>query len=93
MAEHAADSPSEIVDTAQQKSREREDALHAKYGEILNTVASMECPDCKRTQRMTVHPGHRVYQLCGHARELPPLPTQRLFSDRRQSGKPRKARR
>lgn len=93
MAEHSADGPSEVVQEALRQERAQSENERVKYGERLNTVVSMPCPTCNRTQRMTVHPGHRVYQLCGHAFRLPPLPTQRLFSDRRQSGKPRKARR
>lgn len=63
------------------------------FGEILNTVQGVKCPKCRKRASMTVHPGHRVYRPCGCSYELPPLPQQRLFSDRRQSGTPRKGRR
>lgn len=89
-AKHSADAPSEIVQQAQRQQDRQSAAEREKYGERLNTVNPAVCPDCGRTQRMTVHPGHRLYQLCKHAFPLPPLPAQTPHSSRRQSGKARR---
>lgn len=75
-----------VLAAAVQQNVKQSAAERKKYGERLNTVTSMVCPTCHHTQRMTVHPGHRVYQLCGHAFELPPLPVDRTYAARRRSG-------
>lgn len=85
----ADDPPTDAMVAATEQAERQSAAEREKYGERLNTVVGQPCPTCGRRQRMTVHPGHRLYQLCKHAFELPPLPQQRLFSDRRRSGKPK----
>jgi hypothetical protein len=73
MAEHSAGAPSEVIAEALRQQDNQSQAELEKYGPRLNTVTSMVCPECHRMQRMTVHPEHRVYQLCKHAFPLPPI--------------------
>ena len=51
-------------------------------GKPLNVVADQQCPRCFQRGPMTVWAAY-VSWPCGHARELPPLPSNRAAPGRK----------